>query len=117
MMNISSFLLKSFFGFILFLSFNATSQQQYAVICTMDQRQIMQSQSFTEDAIEAEEASALFLNFTNTLVLAYNNINNSSMQALAVQISAIQTHIQAFQTLGLNYSMFNDDIEFILNYN
>ncbi|MDD2983318.1 MAG: hypothetical protein PHQ74_08015 [Crocinitomicaceae bacterium] len=83
----------------------------------MDDRQILQSQSFTEDAIEAEAAREVFKNFTDTLTLAYNNINNNSIQELQIQISSIQLFIQTFQSLGLNYSMFNDDIDFILNYN
>ena len=116
-MNISKFLSKSFLGLILIISFNATAQQQHSMKCTMDQRQVMQSQSFTEDAVEAEEARELFQNFTNTLTLAYSNINNNSLAEVEVQISAINTFMQTFQTLGLNYSMFNEDIEFILNYN
>lgn len=87
------------------------------MICTMDQRQVMQSQSFSEDALEAEEARQIFQDFTNTLILAYTNINNNSLEEVQTQILAINTFVVTFQTLGLNYSMFNDDIEFITNYN
>lgn len=83
----------------------------------MDQRQVMQSQSFSEDALEAEEARQIFQDFTNTLILAYTNINNNSLEEVQTQILAINTFVVTFQTLGLNYSMFNDDIEFITNYN
>lgn len=116
-MNISNYLSKLIFGFILFISFSAASQQQQTIKCTMNDRQIMQSQSFTEDALEAEAAREIFKNFTNTLNLAYSNINANATTEIQLQISEINTFIQTFQNLGLNYSMFNDDIEFILNYN
>lgn len=83
----------------------------------MEHRQIMQIQSFTEDAVEAEEAREIFKSFANTLILAYNNINNHSIEELQLQKTAINTFIDTFQTLGLNYGMYQDDIEFIINYN
>ena len=77
----------------------------------------MQSQSFTEDAVEAEAAREIFKNFINTLNVTYSNINANATTEIQVQKSEINTFIQTFQNLGLNYSMFNDDIEFILTYN
>lgn len=116
-MNFSNYLSKILFGFILFLSFSAFSQQQQTMKCTMDDRQILRSQSFTEDAVEAEAAREIFKNFKNTLNLAYSNINNNAPAEVEIQVAEINTFIQTFQSLGLNYSMFNDDIESILNYN
>ena len=116
-MNIAHILSKSVFGLMLLISFNAAAQQQPSLICTMDQRQVMQSQPFSEDAVEAEAARDLFQDFTNTLILAYDHINSNSLEEVQIQISAINTYLETFQTQGLNYSMFQDDIDFILNYN
>ena len=116
-MNFSNYLSKVIFGFILFISFHATSQQQHTIMCTMDQRQVLQSQSFAEDAPEAEIAREIFKNFTNTMTLAYQHINSNSLEEVQLQILAIQTYISEFQTRGLNYSMYQDDIQFITTYN
>lgn len=116
-MIFSKLLLKSFFGLLLVLSFNSIGQEQNSIKCSMSERQIVQSQSFDEDAPEAEEARAVFQEFITTLTFIYDNINNGQIDDVHVQLTAINSIIQKFQTLELNYSMFNDDIEFIQQYN
>lgn len=104
---------------LFFLSFSSYigAQFQYEMKCTMTERQIMQSQSFNEDAPESEFALPVVKILLFEFEEFYTNLNNGDMQAASENKVRINEAIQNANALQLNYSMFEDDIEFLQQYN
>lgn len=104
---------------LFFLSFSVYSgaQVQHEMKCTMTEREIMQSQSFSEDAPESEFALPVVKTLLFEFEEFYSNLNNGDMQAASENKIRINEAIQNANTLHLNYSMFQDDIEILQQFN
>ena len=98
---------------ILFISFNSNAQQQYAMICTMGEREILRSQSFSEDAPEAEIARDLLQEFLVDLNYFYTKLNEGLITEAQSRIPSIMARMDEAGQSGFNFSMFANDIEFI----
>jgi len=94
-----------------------SAQAQYEMKCTMTEREIMQSQSFGEDDPESESAFPIFNSLKTEFQNLYNEINNGEMGNINLHIEQINIAIENAVLLNLNYSMFQEDIEFIQQYN
>lgn len=104
---------------LLFLSFSLYSgaQVQHEMKCTLTERQIMQSQSFNEDAPESELALPIVKILLFEFEEFYTNLNNGDLNSASENKVRINEAIQNANALHLNYSMFEDDIEFLQQFN
>ena len=103
--------------FFLTISVYSGAQVQHEMKCTMTEREIMQSQSFSEDAPESEFALPVVKILLFEFEEFYSNLNNGDSQAASENKDRIIEAIQNANTLHLNYSMFEDDIEFLQQFN
>ncbi len=101
------------FVFILVISFNSAAQQQYEMLCTMSTREILQSQTFNEDAPEAENAKILAQELLLDLNFFYSKLNEGLITEAQSRIQSIMAKMDQAKQTGLNFSMFDNDIEFI----
>ena len=104
----SAFLCSSDFGFS-----QTTNQMQ----CTLSEREILQSQTFNEDAPESEEAREIVRSLLIEFAEVYNLINSNQLSEIESHLSIIHQRIDAANTINLNYSMFDADLEFIEQFN
>ncbi len=117
MNHTTNILSKIALGFLLFISLNSFSQQQnYTLQCTLGHREIMQNQSFSEDAPEAEVARDVIQDLMNTIDAFYLAANAGESQAAIAKRLEINVLIETANNLNLNISMFNQDIEAIQLY-
>lgn len=104
---------------IFFVSFSmlCNAQAQYEMRCTMTDREVMQSQPFSEDSPEAENV----VNLVSTLIAEFKSfyltLNTNQIQEAKQHVLIIKSILQTADSLNVNFTMFEDDIEFIQPYN
>lgn len=74
---------------------------------------ITQMQPYDVDHPKQEETMELASTLISELNLVYDKVNNNITLGLAENIEAIQIAVDAASVLGMNYSMFDADLQFI----
>lgn len=70
-------------------------------------------QPYDVDHPKQEETMELASTLISELNLVYDKVNNNITLGLAENIEAIQIAVDAASVLGMNYSMFDADLQFI----
>lgn len=103
------FLLVTF----LFINFSSTAQEKYELQCTMSIEQILRSQPFDIDHPTSETAKHISITLTNELGTIYQQLNAGNTEGLDASITAIESAIISAKEIGMNYSMFEKDLEYL----
>ena len=108
------------FLIIFFVSIVASSTAQSScnpnMKCQMSIEQIIDSQQFDKDSYESEKVKIitdeLFLRFD----LFYIAVDDAKLEAIKININAIDVALNSAIILGMDCSMFEDDIKSLENY-
>lgn len=99
--------------FLIFTHLSLFAQSPTAIQCTLTIDQISEAQPFNVDHPSQEEtrdiASAIFTELT----AVYDLVNQGNSTGLTSHLDAIQLSVDAAILLGMNYSMFQADLDFI----
>jgi hypothetical protein len=93
------------------LSLNA--QTNYEIECTMTVDQISLDQPYDIDDAKQEETRVIATTLLAELQVIYNKVNQNITFGLEENIETVKASVLSAQALGMNYSMFDADIEFI----
>jgi hypothetical protein len=115
MLSVYRVFIPLFFIFIVASSTAQTSSNP-DMKCVMSVEQIIDLQHFDKDSNDAEKAeyiiNELFLRFD----LFYIALDDNKLEIMKIQIEAIDVALNSAIILGMNYSMFDDDIKSLENY-
>ncbi|MDX2359672.1 MAG: hypothetical protein QNK23_02620 [Crocinitomicaceae bacterium] len=87
--------------------------QNQEVICTMTVEDIQRDQPFDIDHYKSEFVSNIATDIFEELNLIYNMVNNNDTTDVAVHIENIHSSIEEADEIDMNYTMFEEDFEFI----
>jgi hypothetical protein len=115
MLSVYRVFLMMFFVFIV-ASSTAQSSCNPNMKCQMNVEQIIDSQQFDKDSYESEKVKIitdeLFLRFD----LFYIAVDGNTSEAIKRNINAIDVALNSATILGMDFSMFDDDIKSLENY-
>ena len=84
-----------------------------AIQCTLTIDQISEAQSFNVDHPSQEETRDIASDIFTELAAVYDLVNQGNSTGLTSHLAAIQLSVDAAILLGMNYSMFQADLDFI----
>jgi|TARA_B110000093_G_C12634166_1_gene271467 hypothetical protein len=106
-------ILLPLFAIFLLCNLSLNAQSNIEIQCTMSLEAITQVQPYDVDHPKQEETMELATTLISELNLVYDKVNNYILLGLAENLEAIQIAVDAAKLLGMNYSMFDADLEFI----
>jgi len=91
-------------------------QSEYTIKCTMSVNEIMQEQEIIKDSHEYAKANTITEVLLTHINLFYQELNNNGVcEATDIHKDAIESAIKSAKIIGMNYTMFLEDINFIRN--
>ena len=75
------------------------------------------AQSYHVDHPKQEDTRTMAAEFISELTIIYDLVNQNNTTDLAAHIESVQLLIDAANNLGMNYSMFQADLDFIQTLN
>lgn len=96
----------------LFSHFNVDAQR-YQMECTMTFEEVMLNQPFDIDEPVAEFARDVATELLEEITFIYDKLNLKEKKDLDVHKSNVQELIKEADRLGMNHSMFDNDVKFI----
>ena len=106
-------LLQFFLVTFLFMNFSINAQEQYELKCKMTVEEILRSQTFDIDHPTSENARYISIILNEEFAAIYEQLNEGNSEGLEEHIIAIESAISDAKEIGMNYSMFAKDIEFL----
>jgi hypothetical protein len=106
-------ILLPLFTVFLLCNLSLNAQSNFEIQCTMSVEAITQVQPYDVDHSKQEETMELASALISELNLVYDKVNNNITLGLAENLEAIQIAVDAAAVLGMNYSMFDVDLQFI----
>ena len=106
-------LLLPLFVLFIFTHFSTVAQTSYEIQCTMTLEEISQVQPFNVDHYKQENVRDIVNSLFSELNTIYNKLNNDQGEPIAEHIQAVHSAIESAEEVGMNYSMFDADLEFI----
>ena len=106
-------LLQFLFVTFLFINFSITAQEKYELKCKMTVEEILRSQAFDIDHPTSENARQISIILNKEFNIIYEQLNQGNSEVLSEHIMAIESAIISAIEIGMNYSMFAKDIEFL----
>ena len=106
-------ILLSLFTLFLFIGLSVNAQESNEIQCTMTVDEILRSQPFDIDEPVSEDAKNISLLLFSELDIIYNGLSNNNSENIHDHIQLIHTAIVSAKAIGMNYSMFEKDLEFI----
>ena len=101
------------FTLLLFSQLSVFAQSPNSLQCTMNLDDISLAQTFNIDHPKQEDTRSIATGFISELTIVYDLVNQNNSTDLAVHLELIQLLVDAANTLGMNYSMFQADLDFI----
>ena len=91
------------------------SQQTNEVKCTMTVEEILREQPFDIDHFKSEDARYVLIDLFDELETVYDKVNNNltGIANLEEHFNAIETLIESADVIGMNYAMFDEDLDFV----
>ena len=89
------------------------AQNPAEIQCTMNLDQIALAQSFDIDHPNQEGTRIIASDIISELHLVYDLVSQNSTVGLEEHLQAIEASINSAELLGMNYSMFQADLDFI----
>ncbi|MFH2141801.1 MAG: hypothetical protein ABIJ97_05230 [Bacteroidota bacterium] len=108
-------ILVSIFFLLMLCQHTIKAQESYEIKCKMTIEGIMDIQSFKLDVPEFEKAKKIAEVLLYRFELLYLAINNSNISEAIEQKTIIQSAINSAQIIKMDYSMFDEDLNFINN--
>jgi hypothetical protein len=106
-------LLSLLCSFFILGHFGLNAQTTYEIECTMTVDEISAAQPFDVDDPAQESVWSISGILFTELNLMYDKLNNGLENELEEHIQAINAAIDSAVALGMNYSMFDADLDFI----
>ena len=106
-------ILLPLFTFFLFIGLSVNAQESNEIQCTMTVDEILRSQPFDIDEPISEDAKNISILLLSELDIIYNDLSNNNAENIHEHIHLIHTAIVSAKEIGMNYSMFEKDLEFI----
>ena len=110
-------LLLSIVTILSFCYYSANAQEVYTKKCKMTTEEILNIQSFHSDQVEYKKSEKIAEVILNRLELFYNAINNNQILEAKEQKNHVLSAINSAQIINMDFSMFDEDLEFLNNYN
>lgn len=101
------------FTLILFGHIALFAQSPTSIQCALTIDQISEAQSYDVDHPKQEETRDIAAHLISEIVIVYDLINQGNSSNLASHISLIETSVDEAILLGMNYSMFQADLDYI----
>lgn len=89
------------------------AQIPQSIQCTLTIDEISEAQPFHVDHPKQEETREIASNLISELTVVYDLVNQGNTSNLAHHITAIENAVDAAALLGMNYSMFQADLDYI----
>ena len=101
------------FTLILFGHIALFAQSPTSIQCTLTIDQISEVQPYNVDHPKQEETRAIAENLISEIVIVYDLINQGDTSSISSHIASIETFIDQATLIGMNYSMFQADLDYI----
>ena len=98
---------------VLFSQLEVFAQSPTAIQCTLTIDQISEAQPFHVDHPKQEETREIASDMMSELVIVYDLVNQGNSADAASHIQAIEASVDSAILLGMNYSMFQADLDYI----
>ncbi len=98
---------------LLFSQLTLFAQSPTAIQCTLTIDEIALAQPYDRDHPKQENTEIIAADIISELTIIYDLVNQGNSSNLTSHIDAIQLSIDAAILLGMNYSMFQADLDFI----
>jgi hypothetical protein len=105
-------LLPLFMVFIL-SHFGLNAQNSSELKCTMSVEEILLQQPFDIDDAKSEDARNISISLIDELKSIYEKVNTNVNEGIELHLQAIDSSIKLANDVGMNYTMFKEDLEFI----
>ena len=105
------------FTLVLFGHFMLMAQSPTSIQCTMTIDQISEAQPFDVDHPNQEETRVIAENLILEISTVYTEVNQGNTSNLTDHIATIEALVNQATTLGMNYSMFQADLDYIESLN
>jgi hypothetical protein len=92
-------------------------QTPTSIQCTLTIDQISEAQPFDVDHPKQEETREIAENFISEITIVYDLLNQGDTSSVANHIAAIEALVDQATLLGMNYSMFQADLNYIESLN
>lgn len=89
------------------------AQSPTSIQCTMTIDEIALAQPYHRDHPKQENTEIIAADIISELTLIYDLVNQGNSTNLTSHIEAVQLSVDAAIALGMDYSMFQADLEFI----
>lgn len=91
------------------------SQQINEVKCTMTVEEVLREQPFDIDHYKSEDARYITIDLFDELEAVYEKVNNglTGTANLEEHFTAIDSLLNSANGLDMNYSMFDEDLDFV----
>lgn len=101
------------FTLILFGHIALFAQSPTSIQCTLTIDQISEAQSYHVDHPKQEGTREIAEDLISEIVIVYDLVNQGNTSNLSSHISTIEASVDAAILLGMNYSMFQADLDYI----
>lgn len=101
------------FTFLIFGHLSLFAQNSTTTQCTMTIDQISEAQPFNVDHPKQENTRDIASDIYTELTIVYDLVNQGNSSGLSSHLNAIQSSVDAAILLGMNYSMFQADLDYI----
>jgi hypothetical protein len=98
---------------LLFSQLTLFAQSPTTIQCTMSIDEIALAQPYHRDHPKQENTEIIAADIISELTLVYDLLNQGNSTNLTSHIDAIQSSVDEAILLGMNYSMFQADLDFI----
>ena len=101
------------FTLILFGHIALFAQSPTSIQCTLTIDQISEAQPYNVDHPKQEETREIAENLISEIVIVYDLVNQGNTSSISSHIASIETFIDQATLIGMNYSMFQADLDYI----
>lgn len=109
------FMKKTLLLFIILLSSNLAlfAQSPTTIQCTLTLEEIAQAQPYHRDHPKQEDTEIIANTMITELTIVYDLVNQGNSSNVQSHIETIDSAVNAAIALGMNYAMFQADLDFI----
>lgn len=101
------------FTILLVSNFALFAQSPTSLQCTLTLEEIAQAQPYHRDHPKQEDTESIATTLISELTAVYDLVNQGNSPDVSSHILAIESAVNAAIALGMNYSMFQADLDFI----
>ncbi len=89
------------------------AQSPTSIQCVLTIDQISEAQPYNVDHPKQEETRDIATNLISEIVIVYDLVNQGNTSGLSSHINTIEVFIDQAILIGMNYSMFQADLDYI----